>query len=206
MRQDGSSGLLCSYRPGCVARPAPGTVSLNGGEGQESRKRGALSHVTRVGPANQDPVTRGHAARQSGGWVSGRGREKLLLCDWRNAPRRPRGLGASGSARGGRGCKRQRRQSSGSGCCSGDGRKALNAEFRGAGSCHLIILRGARAAAAEAAEAEAAHGSKSALRLLGSSSAGRDKGSCELQATPDRVVRLPLPSIRALKAETNSSL
>jgi hypothetical protein len=52
----------------------------------------------------------------------------------------------------------------------------------------------------------AAHGSKSALRLLGSNSAGRDKGSCELWATPDRVAPSPLPSIGALrKLGLNSS-
>lgn len=40
------------------------------------------------------------------------------------------------------------------------------------------------AAAAAAAEAAAAHGSKSALRLLGSSFVGRDKGSHDRWATP----------------------
>lgn len=52
--------------------------------------------MTGAGPANQDPVTWGHAARQSGGCTSGRGREELQLCDWLNAPRRPRGLGRRG--------------------------------------------------------------------------------------------------------------
>lgn len=52
----------------------------------------------RGGPGNKIRSWR-HATHQSGGVASGRGREELRLCDWRDAPRRPRGLGASGSAR-----------------------------------------------------------------------------------------------------------
>lgn len=66
-------------------------------------------------------------------------------------------------------------------------RRAPGAEFRDARP--VIVCSGtarvARAAAAAAGEkAAAAHGSKSALRWLSSNSAGRDKGICELQATP----------------------
>lgn len=100
----------------------------------------------------------------------------------------------------------RRRQSGGCGGRRGGREATLRAEFRGAESGHHLILRGARKARVwAAAGAAAAHGSKNELRLLGSNSVGRDKGSRERRATPRRVVRLLLPFIRALKAGPNSS-
>lgn len=92
---------------------------------------------------------------------------------------------AVGSERGGSRCVRWRRQSSArSRSGGGGGGRVVSAESRDASP--VVICSGAAWRARAAAEAAAAHGSKSAPRWLSSNSAGRDKGICELQATPNR--------------------
>lgn len=145
--------------------------------------------MTGGGPARPDPVTWAAEARQSGGGAPARGREDQRRCDWPAARRRPRRHGPSAGS-----------EVTRAACADGD--KAVAEAAVAAAACAgqipdaesrvarpVIACRGAarvaRAAAEKAAE-KAAHGSKSALRWLSSSSAGRDKGICELQATPGR--------------------